>query len=225
MNRKPHPSAVLKHLPPEDQEALFEFLRSKGPDGKGRSLADGVKWLFSNNGVRTNDSSLSEWRGWYQLQHDIAGHNALVDDVARELAARQVNPDLIRQLSETVFLFKAAKEGDAKTFAAVAALVQRDAELKAQKQAHDDKMNLEDKKLKRKDRSLDQAEKKLAQAERKIAALEKQAEAAKRAAEKAKDAIKSGGMDDETRAKLMAEMDRMILGTKAADAMNKKEAA
>lgn len=208
MNRKPHPSAVLKNLPPEDQEALFDFLRSKGPDGKGRSLADGVKWLFSNNGVRTNDSSLSEWRGWYQLQHDIAGHNALVEDVARELAARQVNPDLIPQLSETVFLFKAAKEGDAKTFAAVASLVQRDAELKAQKQAHDDKMNLEDKKLKRKDRSLDQAEKKLAQAERKILALEAQALEASEKLNQLRDPAKA--QDPKMRQLILDEVDRAM---------------
>lgn len=78
--------------------------------------------------------------------------------------------------------------------------------------------------LKQAERSLDQAQQKLVQAERRVTALEEQAAATKLAAEKTKDAIKSGGMDDETRAKLIEEMDRMILGTTAA-AAKKKEGA
>ncbi|MFZ2279296.1 MAG: hypothetical protein WAW39_16000 [Prosthecobacter sp.] len=78
--------------------------------------------------------------------------------------------------------------------------------------------------LKQATRSLDQAQQKLEQAERRVKALEEQAAATKLAAEKAKDAIKSGGMDDDTRAKLIEEMDRMILGTTAA-AAKKKEGA
>jgi hypothetical protein len=78
-------------------------------------------------------------------------------------------------------------------------------------------------KLKQDAVKLGQAERKLSQAQelidlqkRKIEALEEQATAARLAAEKAKDAIKSGGMDDATRAMLIEEMDRMILGTTAA---------
>jgi hypothetical protein len=201
MSRKPPPSAVIKTLPDEDQEALFEFLVK-------HTLAEGVKWLFSNNGVRTNDSSLSEWRGWYQLKQSIGGHNAFVEDVAKELAARQVNPDLIPQLSETVFLFKAAKEGDAKTFAAVASLVQRDAELKAQQKAHADKMDLEGRKLTRKDRGLDQAQKKLDQAERKIAALEAQAIAASKKLNELRDPAKAE--DPKMRQLILDEVDRAM---------------
>lgn len=53
---------------------------------------------------------------------------------------------------------------------------------------------------------------KLDQAERRIKALEDQAEAAMRAAQRTKDALKSGGMDDATRERLIAEMDHLILG-------------
>lgn len=86
-------------------------------------------------------------------------------------------------------------------------------------------------KLKQDAVKLEQAERKLQQAQelidlqrRRIEALEQQADAAKRAAEQAKAAITSGGMDEETRRKLMEEMDRMILGPAAAAAMKKKEA-
>lgn len=80
-------------------------------------------------------------------------------------------------------------------------------------------------KLKQAERSLDQAQQKLEQAERRVKALEDQAEAAKISAARAKEAIQSGGMDEETRRKLMEEMDRMILGPAAAAAMKNKEAA
>lgn len=211
--RKPHPSSVLKNLPDEDQAALFEFLGSAGPDGKGKSLADGVKWLFSNNGVRTNDSSLSEWRGWYAMSQEIGAWNADVEELKELLSTdTAIDPNLIPKIGEAVFISRAAKNGDAKTFAAVAGIIQRHKELESNQAVHADKMQLEDKKLKRKDRGLDQSEKKLAQAERKIQALEEQATQAKLAAQRAKEVLKTGGMDEGMRKQLIAEMDHLILG-------------
>jgi hypothetical protein len=219
MARKPHPSSVLKTLPDEDQAALYDYLR-------GKTLAEGVQWLFSNNGVRTNDSSLSDWRSWYAMTQEINAWNTDVEELKQLLRTDStIDPNLIPKIGEAVFISRAAKQGDAKTFAAVASIIQRHKELENQQHAHSDRMQLEDKKLKRKDRGLDQAEKKLAQAERRIAALEAQAEAAKKTAEKAKEALKSGGMDEATRQQLMEEMDRMILGTTAAKAKVKEQEA
>lgn len=165
MPRKPHPSSVLKTLPDEDQAALFEFLRDK-------TLKDGVAWLFSNNGIRTNDTSLSDWRGWYEMNHTIDGYLSDVDELKIKLADIGTDPDLIPKIGEAVFLGKAAKTGDAKMFATVAAITQRHMELKSNQQAHADKMGLEEKKLARKDRALEQAQQKIAQQDRKIALLE-----------------------------------------------------
>lgn len=75
-------------------------------------------------------------------------------------------------------------------------------------------------KLKQDAVKLEQAEKKLEQSQqlidlqkRKIEALEAQAEQAKQAAQRAKDALKgSAGMDEQTRAALIAEMDHLLLG-------------
>lgn len=170
--RKPHPSAVLKNLPDEDQAALFEFLRSTGPDGKGKSLADGVKWLFSNNGVRTNDSSLSDWRGWYAMRLQIAGWNDDVEELKKLLSTDQkIDPNLIPKIGEAVFISRAAKEGDAKAFAAVASVIQRHKELESQQQAHADKMQIAEKKLdlanREMERKLEELRMKVAEFERK----------------------------------------------------------
>lgn len=184
MNRKPHPFSVLKNLPDDDQAALFEFLRSTGADGKGKTLAEGVSWLFSNNGIRTNDSSLSDWRGWYEMRQEIGAWNADVEELKKLLSTdTAIDPNLIPKIGEAVFISRAAKAGDAKTFAAVASIIQRHKELENNQTVHAAKMQLEDKKLKRKDRSLDQAEKKLAQAERKLALLEAKVGQAKEAME------------------------------------------
>jgi hypothetical protein len=177
MARKPHPSSVLKTLPDEDQAALFEFLRDK-------TLKEGVAWLFSNNGVRTNDTSLSDWRAWYAMTQEIGAWNADVEELKQLLRTdATIDPNLIPKIGEAVFISRAAKQGDAKTFAAVAGIIQRHKELENQQLAHSDRMQLEDKKLKRKDRGLDQAEKKLAQAERKLSMLEAKLGAANEAME------------------------------------------
>lgn len=206
MIRKPHPSSVLKTLPDADQAALADYLRS-------HTLAEGVAWVFSNNGVRTNDSSLSEWRQWHEMRQNIHAWNADVEELKGLLGTdTAIDANLIPKIAEAVFISKAAKAGDAKTFATVASVIQRHKELESQQRAHSDKMDLESRKLTRKDRALDQAQKKLDQAERKIAALEAQAAAAKKAAERAKEAVKGGTMDEGTRATLLAEVDAIMLG-------------
>lgn len=169
--RKPHPSSVLKNLPDEDQAALFEFLGGTGPDGKGRSLADGVKWLFSNNGVRTNDSSLSEWRGWYAMSQEIGAWNADVEELKKLLSTdTAIDPNLIPKIGEAVFISRAAKQGDAKTFAAVASIIQRHKELESGQAEHADKMKIARGKLDLQNRNLERQMKEL---EMKVAEFER----------------------------------------------------
>jgi hypothetical protein len=185
MARKPHPSSVLKTLPDEDQAALFEFLRDK-------TLAEGVQWLFSNNGVRTNDSSLSDWRGWYAMQRTIQGWSADVEDLKQQLADIGTDADLIPKIGEAVFLSKAAKSGDVKTFATVAAITQRHVELRSRQGEHSDKMKIADKRLKIQAADLDRKNKEL---QSRLDELERQRKAAEDAITRAN---KDGGMTDET---------------------------
>lgn len=184
--RKPHPSSVLKTLPDEDQAALFDFLRDK-------TLAEGVQWIFSNNGVRTNGSSLSEWRSWYAMARDINAWNADVEELKQILGTdKSIDPNLIPKIGEAVFISKAAKSGDAKTFAAVASIIQRHKELEANQAAHGDKMSVARGKLDLQNRQLARQMKEL---EMKVAEYEKQKRAAEAALTKAQG---KGGMSDET---------------------------
>jgi len=196
MPRKPHPSSVLKTLPDEDQAALFEYLRDK-------TLAEGVQWLFSNNGVRTNDSSLSDWRGWYQMQRTIQGWSADVEDLKQQLTDIGTDPDLIPKIGEAVFLSKAAKTGDVKTFAQVAAITQRHVELRSRQGEHADKMKVAEKRLKLQAADLERKNKEL---QSRLDELERQHKAAEDAITRAN---KDGGMTDET-----VKVIRMALGMK-----------
>lgn len=185
--RKPHPSSVLKNLPDEDQEALFEFLKS------GKTLAEGVKWVFSNNGVRTNDSSLSDWRGWYELNRRIHSWNADAEGVKTALMqSGNVDADLVGKIGEAVFLVRAAQEGDIKAFVQVASIVQRHTEQKAKAQEHADKMQIQAKRL---ELSTADLERKNRELEARLDEMNRQRKAAEDAITKAKT---EGGMTEET---------------------------
>lgn len=169
--RKPLPSAVLKNLPDEDQAALYEFLKSRKPDGKGVTLAEGVQWLFSNNGIRTNDTSLGDWRGWYEMRQEINGWNTDVEELKQLLRTdAAIDPNLIPKIGEAVFISRAAKAGDAKTFAAVASIIQRHKELESGQAEHADKMKIAREKLDLQNRQLARQMKEL---EMKVAEFER----------------------------------------------------
>lgn len=187
MARKPHPSSVLKTLPDDDQAALWEFMSDKK-----KTLADGVAWIFSNNGVRTSDSSLSDWRGWYEMNHTIESYLSDVEELKLKLADIGTDPDLIPKIGEAVFLGKAAKTGDVKMFATVAAITQRHTELKSNQSAHSDKMKIAEKRIKIQAADLERKNKEL---ESKLEELNRQRLAAEAALTKA---AHDGGMTDET---------------------------
>lgn len=166
MARKPHPSSVLKTLPDSDQEALFEFLKT-------HTLAEGVQWLVSNNDVRTNDSSLSDWRAWYDMTRTITGWSGEVEEVKRLLAGTGTDPELIPKIGEAIFISRAAKTGDAKMFTSVAAVIQRHNELKSGQKHHADKMEVSARQLDQKDKAIRQKDKQIEMQRRKLELHEK----------------------------------------------------
>lgn len=154
--------------------------------------------------TRFSESHRSQWI----LARAKAQHESILNDSGSTLEAAQR-----KLVAENLFNLAASPEVSDKTL-----LKMRDQEIKLAELAHD--------KLK-----IEQGEKKLEQAQeliemqlRKIQALEEQSIATKKIAENAKAALNSGGMDEETRHRLMEEMDRMILGTNAAK-VKKQEAA
>jgi len=204
MARKIHPSAVIKNLPDEDQAALYDFLSSKTiVEGKprGKTLAEGVAWLFSNNGLRISDSSLSDWRGWYEMSLEVGSW----ENDAKEFKAMLVNTgtddDLAAKIAEARFLCQAAKKNDAETYVKVMGVIERYKSRKAAEKQHGDKMAVKTKELAQRDRALQQAEKKLSIAEGKLKAV----------AEKLDELRDPAKADDkEMRQRIMDEVDRAM---------------
>lgn len=119
MFRKPLPSAKIKTLPDDVQNALLEFCEKN-------TLAQAVAWLEEKHGIKSSDSAVSEWRSWRLLLRNVQTYNAQADELADALRARgDVPEDLVSRIAEAVFLSRASKDGDAKTFAAVASIIQR----------------------------------------------------------------------------------------------------
>jgi hypothetical protein len=128
MARKPLPSAVLKHAPAAVQAALIEFLNG------GATLAAGVAWLQKEHGIKSNDSSMSEWRDWYLVMHTIDTWSTEADEFAAKLRERGDMPDdLVARIAEAVFLSRATKDSNPKVFAQIAAIIQRDMEGRMEK--------------------------------------------------------------------------------------------
>lgn len=211
MSRKHSPRAVLKKLDDDIQARLYDYL-------KAASLADGVKYCREELKVATNDTSLSEWRSWFEMMQRINRYSAGADDLKAELSARNVDPDLVAKLGEQYFMSKAAEDGDVKAYAAVASIVQRHNELKAQQQAHADKMAVAEKQINVRRESVRLLQRRVDAAERKVAALEQKNALALEKASKAKGLLAGGDISDEARTQLMQTMDEMILGIKPAKA-------
>lgn len=201
--RKPLPSAVVKNAAPEIQADLFALLQS------GKTLAEGVEWLEKTHALKSSITSLSDWRSWYALKRDVRSWNDEAADIMQALRERGDLPaDLIERAGEAVFLSRSMREGDAKAFVAVSAVIQRDRESRFEQWKGREEVG-----IKKAARKAD--EKKILLAERRISALERKAAALEAAANRAKDALKGGGaLDDAARAALIEEMDALILGKK-----------
>ncbi len=207
--RKTDPRAKLKTLPEDTQAALWQWL---GED-RTRKLEDAAAWLYSEHDVRTDFRRLSEWRLWYARKLEIEEAQSEAAEIEEALKrSGRYNARQLEELGNVIFLNRATKTGDAATFKLAAQVMQGRERIEGEKTAHQDKMTIAREKLNLQSRTLDQTKRRLDQAERKIIALEAQAEAAKAAAQRTKEALQAGGMDDATRAQLIAEMDHLILG-------------
>ncbi len=207
--RKIDPRAKLKTLDADIQSALWDWLM----EDTSRTLADAVTWIYSKHDIRTDFRRLSEWRAWYARKLEIETAESEAAEIEEALKrSGQYNAAQLEALGNIIFLNRATKTGDAKTFTAVAQVLQGRERLGNEVAAHKDKIEVARDRVKLQGKTLEQTKRRLDQAERKILALEAQAEAAKAAAQRAKDAIKSSGMDEDTRKLLVAEMDHLILG-------------
>lgn len=229
LTRKPSPRSVLKNLPQEAQDKLGEFLSGtiteKDDNGKlrtrGRTLAEGVDFAAEALKIKTNDSSLSDWFPWWKMDRRFNSLADTADELEREMKTFNLDPDLAAKIAQRYFLSGAAEDGDAKTFAMMASLVQRHLERKGSEAAHVDKMKVAEKTIAAREKSVLVALRRAEAAEARVKALEEKNRLAQEAAKQAKSALKGNEpLSDEARAALIATMDELILGKKA----KKKEA-
>jgi hypothetical protein len=63
ITRKPRGNCLLKNLPAERQDEIFEYLDGS-PDEKGHTYKECIAWLAEQN-IRTGRTQLCNWRQWY----------------------------------------------------------------------------------------------------------------------------------------------------------------
>lgn len=172
LHRKVNPRAKLKTLPEDLQSKIFEAVESG-------TLEDGVKYLAEEMQITIGKSALAEWAAWYRRREwikDAESDAAEMEDMLKR-SGLQLTPDAIAAISNAVFLNRASKMGDAKTFTQVASVIQRSQELKSSQAAHADKMDIAHKKL---ELARTDQERKLKELEMKLADYEKEKAAASR---------------------------------------------
>lgn len=156
-----------------------------------KTLAEGVAWC-QELGVKTSDSSLSEWFRRYRMIRKVEGYDQAADELAVRLAKRGIDPLLAPKLAQQVFLLQAAEAEDAETFEAMTKIIHSHLQFEASQQAHADKMTIAEKRLQLQAADLDRKNKEL---QSRLDELERQRAAAEEAITRAN---KDGGMTDET---------------------------
>lgn len=173
IHRKVNPRAKLKTQPAEIQSRLFAVVEES-------TLDEALEHVREELKIDVGRSALAEWAAWYRRRQWISeaeSDAAEMEDMLKR-SGLQLTPDAISAISNAVFLNRASKMGDAKTFVQVAGVIQRSQELKSSQAAHEDKMQLASRKLELQAAKLANENKKL---QMQIAEFEKEKAAASRA--------------------------------------------
>ena len=111
-DRKVRADAVLKTLPEDRQQEIWEWLNRAG-----NTLARGVEWL-RQDGIITSKRALSDWYSWYALrlkfketERDTLNFQELVKEELPDLPQEKVT-----QLGSASFIMQAIKQGDPELF-------------------------------------------------------------------------------------------------------------
>ena len=164
-DRKVHPNAKLKTLAESVQEEIWNWLE----EDRKRTLAEAVEWMRSRLRIETSVQRLSEWRGWYRRNLEVDQIESEVGEIEAMLRKLgDVPPEKIEAIGNTLFLNRATKAADAKTFTQVAAVVQGRQRIDDARQEHADKMAIAHKRLEQKQADLEIAKRKLELLEAKV---------------------------------------------------------
>ena len=193
-HRKVNPRSKLKLLPDELQEKLFELVESTSLDATLEYVRDELKIVIGR-------TALADWAAWYRRREwikDAESDAAEMEDMLKR-SGLQLGPEAIGAIANAVFLNRASKMGDAKTFVATASVIQRSQELQSNQAAHKDKMEIAHLKLELQSKDM---ERKMKELEMKLADYEKEKAAASKALDVAADKGASPQLIESVRAAL-----------------------
>jgi hypothetical protein len=125
IDRKPRATCVLKSLPSNRQDALYEYMDGIG-DEKGHTYAQCVECLMAE-GIETNKTQLCNWRGWYiqrlRLQWCQETMEAMMED--DKLNGQKYSDEDIQRKGNRIFSLLAIKTCDDKAWSRTQSLVVR----------------------------------------------------------------------------------------------------
>ena len=125
IDRKPRATCVLKSLPSNRQDALYEYMDGIG-DEKGHTYKQCVKWLKAD-GIETNNTQLCNWRGWYiqrlRLRWCQETMEAMIED--DKANGQKYSDEEIQRKGNRIFSLLAIKTCDDKAWSRTQSLVVR----------------------------------------------------------------------------------------------------
>jgi len=126
LTRKPRATCILKRLPTNRQEALYEYMDGIG-DEQGHTYAQCVEWL-KEQGVETNKSQLCKWRGWFIMRLRLRWcedtvEMIMVDEIKGR--AKKISDEEIQRYGNRMFSLLAIHTCDDKAWSRAQSLVVR----------------------------------------------------------------------------------------------------
>lgn len=120
MSRKHRADSNLKTLPEELQEEIITRLNAKG--GSYKAITE---WLRAEMDVPTSIGALSEFYSWRTLRSQVREAESDTQSLQEALSASEfgLSSGQIQELGNLMFITKATKQADAKTFVAMAKLL------------------------------------------------------------------------------------------------------
>jgi hypothetical protein len=122
--RKPRGDCLLKNLPSDQQDAIFEYLDGS-PDEKGHTYLQCVAWLAEQN-IHTNRTQLCNWRQWYIFRLRLKWcEEAARMTLAANLGEENLSDEELSRRGNRIFSLLAVRTCDDKAWSRAQSLVIR----------------------------------------------------------------------------------------------------
>ncbi|RYD19905.1 MAG: hypothetical protein EOP88_17100 [Verrucomicrobiaceae bacterium] len=122
--RKVHSNSVLKNLPREDQEVLWELYHPSDKDTPAYSVEQCLVHVLEQHGklVKSPDT-FYKWHDWYSLERRLDSAAERAEQARLELAKDPtITPEDLDRVAQTVFMAESLQSGNAKVYVALAKL-------------------------------------------------------------------------------------------------------